>query len=377
MFVNNSTYLCRQYVPLKFCNTIFITLIFFCFNLPPSFAHDSLSKKMISINGLPILYHTPETRWAFGIAGIFTFPTTPDSINVKKSSFQIGAAYTQNHQVLFYLPFRLYFQNEKFISFGEFGYYKYNYFFFGIGNNQPPDFSEQYAVNYPRIRLNILRKILYNLYIGVKYWFEDFKITERDINGELIKDYITGSNGGITSGVGVISIRDTRNNIFYPSSGSYAELSVQFFEKTFYSNFKYQRFTLDISKYFHVQKNHIIAFNFFTESIHGNPPFNQMALLGGTKRMRGYYEGRYRDKNILLIQTEYRTHLFWRIGLAGFIGYGGVANQISTYSLNDFKYTYGAGLRFILNKTQRLNLRIDAAFGQNTRGYYLTIGEAF
>lgn len=37
-----------------------------------------------------------------------------------------------------------------------------------------------------------------------------------------------------------------------------------------------------------------------------------MPLLGSDERMRGYYRGRYRDKNVVSGQLEYRRQLTWR-----------------------------------------------------------------
>ena len=39
------------------------------------------------------------------------------------------------------------------------------------------------------------------------------------------------------------------------------------------------------------QENYAVLFNF------GNPSWAMMALLGNSYSMRGYYEGRYRDKH--------------------------------------------------------------------------------
>jgi hypothetical protein len=38
----------------------------------------------------------------------------------------------------------------------------------------------------------------------------------------------------------------------------------------------------------------------------GDVPFNQLALIGGESIMRGYYTGRFRDKNQIAAQTELR-----------------------------------------------------------------------
>ena len=42
------------------------------------------------------------------------------------------------------------------------------------------------------------------------------------------------------------------------------------------------------------------------------------------------------------------------------------------------KYSYGLGLRFLFNKQQKINLRMDIGFGSDgSRGIYFGIQEAF
>lgn len=94
--------------------------------------------------------------------------------------------------------------------------------------------------------------------------------------------------------------------------------------------------------------------------------------------MRGYYEGRYKDKQEFVIQTEYRMPIYKRIGAVIFGGVGNVNDKVSDFSLNKLKYSYGAGLRFAINKSEKLNIRIDYGIaGGINKGFYLQIGEAF
>jgi len=94
--------------------------------------------------------------------------------------------------------------------------------------------------------------------------------------------------------------------------------------------------------------------------------------------MRGYYLGRYRDKNMITLQAEYRwVPVFWRVGLAAFAGIGDVAATLGDFDLGRFKYTYGLGLRFVIDPKQRLHLRVDFGFGKETSGVYFTAAEAF
>ncbi len=41
----------------------------------------------------------------------------------------------------------------------------------------------------------------------------------------------------------------------------------------------------------------------------GEVPWSMMPLLGSDERMRGYYQRRYRDKNVVSGQLEYRRQL--------------------------------------------------------------------
>ena len=93
--------------------------------------------------------------------------------------------------------------------------------------------------------------------------------------------------------------------------------------------------------------------------------------------MRGYYEGRYRDRQYLAGQAEYRFPLWWRIGGAAFAGMGDVAPDLGSFTFSSLKPSYGLGLRFMINKEEKVNIRLDYAWGKETSGFYLEITEAF
>ncbi|MBC7381489.1 MAG: hypothetical protein H7296_00650 [Bacteroidia bacterium] len=72
---------------------------------------------------------------------------------------QFGVAFTELKQLLFYFPFQVFFNNEYFLVYEKGGYYIYNYLFYGIGNLQSPPQSETYSVTFPRVRLNVLKRV--------------------------------------------------------------------------------------------------------------------------------------------------------------------------------------------------------------------------
>jgi outer membrane protein assembly factor BamA len=103
-----------------------------------------------------------------------------------------------------------------------------------------------------------------------------------------------------------------------------------------------------------------------------------MGLLGGSYWMRGYYYGRYRDKNMVTFQTEYRFPLFWRFGGVAFAGLGDVAPEFKKFNTKTIKWTFGTGLRFTFDAQEKINARLDFGFGNDGNfGFYAMVVEAF
>ncbi len=112
--------------------------------------------KKIKALGFPVISYTPETRTGYGIAGVATFRLGENPTATKPSQVSLGLGYTQNKQQLYYIPFTLYTNRNQYYIYGEAGYYKYNYYFYGIGAQEVP--RELYSVDYPRMRLTVLRQ---------------------------------------------------------------------------------------------------------------------------------------------------------------------------------------------------------------------------
>ena len=93
--------------------------------------------------------------------------------------------------------------------------------------------------------------------------------------------------------------------------------------------------------------------------------------------MRGYFFGRYRDRDYFAFQAEYRQYFWRRFGFVAFAGFGDVARDLTALSLYRLKPTYGFGLRFLFNEDEKINLRADIGFGKDTNGVYFGIEEAF
>jgi len=335
--------------------------------------------KDYSFIALPLVFSTPETSWGFGGATNVTFRFKGEPKTSRPSQFQLGAAYTLNKQFLSYLPFQLFLKEEKYKVYGELGYYRYVYFYYGNGNNTLKANEETFNANYPRVRLNALYGLNKRWFVGLRYWLDGYDVVGVKEDGILDTDEtIVGRMGkGFLSGGGVVVNYDTRDHLFTPRKGMLAEMVLFANGEFLGSDFNFQKIYLDIATYFPIGKNSTLAAQFYSELTAGDPPFYQLSLLGGTKRMRGYLEGRFRDKQYLTSQIEYRFPLFWRLGMTAFATTGRVAPTVGDLFDSNWYYTYGLGLRIMLDTEARINLRIDVGFGEDTSGFYLTFGEAF
>ena len=337
---------------------------------------DTVLKK-IGFFMIPVIYFTPETDWAFGGATIMSIRL--GDRQTRASEIQAGFAYTLNKQWLFYSRFNLFTNQEKYKIYGEAGYYRFNYFFFGIGNDfdqSLDDREELYSVNFPRFRINASKQVAPNFFVGLRYWFEDYDITEVEEGGMLDQgeSAITGSTGGVVSGLGLIANIDKRDNIFSAHQGYQTEV-VLFRNATWLgSDFNYTKLYVDATYYAPLSKKQTLAFQTYGEFTWGDPPFHMQSLLGGRNRMRGYIEGTFRDLQYVTTAVEYRFPIFWRIYGATFGSLGAVGPDLDQMVL---RYTFGGGLRFLVKDKERIFIRADLGIGKNVTGFYLVFNEAF
>lgn len=361
--------------------TTFWAISFLLSNVLIGQTSDTLSlERKNTIFGLPIVYVTPETSWAFGVAGIYSFYLDkPDpQLITRPSQLQLAFAYTLKNQVLVYLPYDIFTAANRYRFNGEIGIYRYTYFYFGIGNEFPDYAGELFGISFSRVRLNALRRSGKSTYLGFRYWMEKFSINEVEATGLLSREPPLGINGGLVSGLGPMYQLDTRDNLFFPRKGSLVEASLVFNGAFFGSDFIFSKFSINAAKYLEPLPNTVLALNTYLELNYGDTPFNQLALLGGGKRLRGYYEGRFRDNHLVILQGEWRFPVWKRFKGAIFGGTGLVSDKVQHFSAQHLRLAGGIGLRYLALKQQQIHIRADIAWGENgNNGFYLTIGEAF
>lgn len=331
------------------------------------------STRESSFSGFPVLFYLPETSLAFGALGMSTFNIGKEK-SWRPSQVILSFAYTLKNQVLLFAPYELYYR-DKWKMEGELGYYKYFYNYYGIGSNSKKANFETFNADFLRFINTLSYRVTPSNFVGVRVHLDAFKLKNRD--SLLLAEAPSGLNGGTLFTTGLTYALDTRDNIFYPKKGFYINFISEFSSKQLISEFDYSLFQVSASHYYQFFENHILASNITTGTIVGDAPFFSYLYMSSSKLARGHADRRYIDKNIAVLQTEYRFPIYKRLRGVAFANLGNVGNTYGSIFATNLKLTGGGGLRFQLNKKVMNHLRLDVAGGKEGMQFYLTIGESF
>ncbi|TFH01677.1 MAG: hypothetical protein E4H13_04240 [Calditrichales bacterium] len=331
-----------------------------------------------TINAYPYVYYTPETQLAFGTGGVVTFYAQKNRI-INPSSITVSGFYSTIKTYELSISSQLYFAENKNAATIDLTYGHSIDRFYGIGNNTPELGTEEFVIDNTGGMIDFQSSpfLIPADRSGIVVEYRNYAIVDRKYNPYLDTDSLNGSKGGKISGLGLVLIWDQRDHVFFPNNGKYTQVRAVFYTQDFGSDYTFTSLEIDSRRYWSFQPDHVLALQFYLITTGGNPPFFKLPALGGSRMMRGYYLGRYRDKDYLSIQLEYRQYFWGRFGFAAFVGTGDVGEDITNLSVRNLKPSYGAGLRFLFNKEQKINLRADIGFVKNTNGIYLGIEEVF
>ena len=330
---------------------------------------------------LPAVGSSPETGFLFGAVVVPQFKIGSAGPETRSSSVFTSAIYTVKKQILFSVLPDIVLPGEKWILNGNYfaNYYPESYWGLGPSTNG----ADEITTLYTQINLeqNVLHQVEPGFFMGPQMrWSKLYNVSFEDTDGERIAaPDVNGADGSISAGIGWIMRWDRRNSNMTPTRNHYAQFSLLGNPSWLGSSHSYTLYELDLRKYLDLNGDgsSVLALQSLVQLNSGDPPFNDLATLGGDRINRGYYMGRYRDQNSAQFQAELRQHVMSRFGFTVFAGTGEVWNRFANFTLANYKWTAGAGLRFNVNKDDPTNVRIDFGVSKESTGFYLQFGEAF
>ncbi len=327
---------------------------------------------------MPLLSYSPETHVAFGAFGVYYFRLGNAGPETRPSYLAGAAIYTTRLQTLVDVYPDFWLDDERFHLASVVNVRDFPDSFFGVGSHTRAEDEERYTFQSAREQLDFTVRTFGRLYAGVRQELQWYRVADARVGGALDQHTVLGADGGWRSGVGATLSWDSRDSALAAHRGGYYHASVTTFQPGLGSDYAYTRLNVDLRQFIPLGGDHTLALELYGDLNAGDVPFQHLALVGGPYRLRGYFEGRFRDKDFVLAQAEYRSPIFlWRFGFVAFAAAGAVAPRLDAFAVDDVKWAAGGGIRFALNQQERIHVRLDAGFGPDTWGLYVNVLEAF
>jgi hypothetical protein len=343
------------------------------------------SSKRPSFVLVPAISSAPETGLEVGGAALYSFyADTVDHIT-NVSSLYGYATITTKGQTKLSLNANYWTPKNKVHYTGRLSFYNFPFYFYGIGNNTRAANAE--LVKEKRYKANLESDYYLgnNFYLGYvlgafKYFYGYYS------NQPLIYDSgpdVEDKRGGAAVYGGPTFTYDTRNNNTYTTKGMIINAYYNLMHGAFINNgYEGGFFNIEYSEFFALSKKFVLGTDVQEQSLTGgSSPFYLLPQMGSDEIMRGYYGGRFRDRNLIAGQTELRYRIDPRFGLAAFVGTGEVFH--SDFSFPQLKINYGGGVRYFFDIQKGLSFRLDYGVGDKPAGeprisgFYIALGQSF
>ncbi|HCW06192.1 MAG TPA: hypothetical protein DGG95_02380 [Cytophagales bacterium] len=318
------------------------------------------------------------------------FYTSEDQF-AKLSNIYTDIVYTAKRQLIVHIQGNIWTKGNKFNIVNDWRYYAYPQKTYGLGGTSSLDKFANQNFKYLRLYQTVLRTIAPSLYAGIGYGFDyHWDITGTAQNPDGDSTVIASINSydhlskSISSGISGNLLYDNRLNSINASGGSYANIV---FRQNFsgLGNNSWQSLLIDLRHYIPFPKTSENVFAFWSYNwltLNGDPPYLDLPSTGWDtygNTGEGYIQGRFRSKNLLFLEAEYRFKLM-NNGLLGGVVFAN-AQTVTDWPSNQFKTiapAVGLGARLKFNKYSRTNIAIDYGIGLGgSSGIFVNLGEVF
>lgn len=345
--------------------------------------HNAHAQSVNAFLVAPALARNPENGLVLSLSGSWIhFRDTADQVT-PNDVMSFGGFYSQNRQWGFSLPFSFYGKNRSHAITGEL--YAADTWFncFGSGQGFGGETSLRYDTRMALMRIQYMRRLNKWFFYGAKWWGEHQTLR----SDHSLWASLNGKQGGWLSGPAIVGAADTRNDILWTTSGSFVEVSFQRNADWTGSDYTFNRLRFDWRHFIPIGESSTWAHQLFFDHVQGDVPFYSLPGVAAARRGRGYYEGRYRDRSLVIAQTELRLRIIPRLSWSCFAHASLLGEDADDWRRNGWIAAAGTGLRYHFGQRLVNTIRFDVAvpfaldawiFAPNQAvKFYLAIGEAF
>jgi outer membrane protein assembly factor BamA len=267
---------------------------------------------------------------------------------------------------------------------GEIRISKIGQFTYGLGSLSTEAQQTNLQYNNLRVYLNANRKLAGNYFAGMGFDYDnyyDIQSTPAGNNENQFEKYGIGTNSSTAAlGINFNLLYDNRKNSINPTDGCYAAFIYRVNPLT--TNAQWTSVYFDARRYFRLPsiKRKIMALSAFYWGTDGKVPYlnlpgTQLEFTG--RSGRGYSVGRFRGKQMLYLEGEYRFDISKNRLWGGVLFLNAQSLSDSDNNFTAINPAGGFGARIKFNKTSETNLTLDFGFGKDSFGFYIGLGEFF
>ena len=355
---------------------------------------------------IPIIGSQPATGFSYGFVTQYTFKGK--MADDKYSSINLGATYTEKHQMLINVKNSVMLNNNKIFLSGDWRFYIFSQPNYGLGTDIIPpktrdenfdlnSLKEPMDYNYFKFHQTASWEVKNNYYVGAGVhldWYTTITDKNLDIaNGQFTNHYNYSQKYGfndkeyVVNGASLNLLYDSRDNQINTNRGMFANINYRFNPALTKSQhvssvlFLEYRYFLPLSKYNEQHVFSIWATGQFVTI--GNVPYLNLPSIGWDQRSRsgkGYTQGLFRGQKMVYFETEYRFPISCNQLVSGTVFANFTTASDKDREILLFQYiqpAVGVGLRILIDKATRTNLVFNYAWGRHSKAFYLNAGESF
>jgi hypothetical protein len=336
---------------------------------------------------VPAIGYSLSTGFAFDVSSNVAFYTSADHKENLSEINAEGILDTRQQQILISRA-EIWGNNNGYKLVTDLRLEKFPDDTYGLGTGTPTSKDDPIVFNYVRTYVTLFKKIIPDYYIGVGYNYDHhYNITSQgNADGSESDFQKYGQHAQSTSsGVNINLLYDNRRNPINPLNGGYAALEYRENPTFLGSDGNWREFQFDFRRYIKVSpatNNNILAFWVLGTFTGGNTPYLDLPATGDdmyNNSGRGYAQNRFRGKDRLYMESEYRFNITPN-GLIGGVAFAN-AESFTEYQTNRFEKVApaaGTGIRVKINKHSDTNICIDYAAGlYGSHGFFVNLGEVF
>jgi hypothetical protein len=322
---------------------------------------------------LPVLFFLPETRLGFGATGGLHFHLRRAE---RASSVFAVLAYTMNEQGTADVSADVNLPRGTVLA-TRLRAIHFPDAFYGIGPDSPVSAKETYTRRALQAIFSAeLPVVTRGLRAGFRVDARGEETTDLRPGGLLAAGAVPGANGFRALGMGGSITWDTRDRPLFPRRGSFAQAWFLQYPESLGDQPEFSIRNVEGRVFLPLGKERVLGAAAFIEDASGAVPFALLPKLGSTRFLRGWREGRFRDRVAWAAQSELRVPIARRWIAAAFGAFGDVAPGLGDLRLDSLKVAGGLGLRYRLTR-EGANIRLDVAVSPAGPELYLLVLDAF